>query len=66
MHGLSTTHIDVSLWSVFAGSEQACLAPDPREFVDVRWWDFDEIRHLPGSRFDPHSPRFVEKIGQRL
>lgn len=60
--GRSETHTDVSLWFAFSGRRATELAPDPGEFVDTRWWDFDDIDHAPGTRFDPHLPRFVRKL----
>ena len=58
-------HVDVSLWYVFtverarAGS---MTGADHDEFVDGRWWAFDEIVHGPDTRFDPHLPRFKTKL----
>ncbi len=60
--GVSEAHTDVSLWFAFEGSQERQLAPDKREFVATRWWDFDDIEHGPGTRFDPHLPRFVKKL----
>lgn len=65
--GSSKPHTDVSLWFVFDGSKSGDeLAPDAGEFVDARWWGFEEIGHRPATRFDPHLPRFVEKLRRRL
>lgn len=60
--GLSAPHTDVSLWFAFAGSSDDELIPDAGEFVAVQWWDFADIAHGPGTRFDPHLPRFVAKL----
>jgi len=60
--GTSRPHTDVSVWFVFDGAEQQSLEPDDGEFVDARWWSFDDIVHGPGTRFDPNLPRFVEKL----
>ncbi len=61
-NGLSDTHTDVSLWFAFEGSRKHQMTPDKNEFVATRWWDFDDIEHGPGTRFDPHLPRFVKKL----
>lgn len=60
--GVSTSHTDVSLWFAFEGSTTEVLSPDPGEFVAARWWGFGEVVHGPGSRLDPHLPRFVDKL----
>jgi 8-oxo-dGTP diphosphatase len=60
--GLSANHTDVSLWFVFEGSPVDAVVPDENEFVEVRWWRFDDIEHEPAARFDPHLPRFIEKL----
>jgi len=60
--GVSESHTDVSLWFAFNGSTEAPLSPDASEFVDTRWWTFDEVAHGPGTRFDPHVPRFIDKL----
>jgi hypothetical protein len=60
--GISASHTDVSLWFAFDGSTETSLSPDAGEFVDTRWWGFDDIVHTAGTRFDPHLPRFVEKL----
>ena len=60
--GVSASHVDVSLWFAFAGATDQSLTPDDDEFVDTQWWTFGEVVHGPGTRFDPHLPRFVEKL----
>jgi 8-oxo-dGTP pyrophosphatase MutT (NUDIX family) len=60
--GVSAGHVDVSLWFAFVGSPDDDLRPDPDEIGAVRWWPFDSIRHGPGTRFDPHLPRFVDAL----
>lgn len=64
--GVSKSHTDVSLWFAFEGSEGDALTPDEGEFADARWWNFDGIVHGPETRFDPHLPRFVEKLRRLL
>ncbi len=63
--GEVTSHTDVSLWFAFEGSVDQPLSPDPGEFHGVRWWGFGEVVHGPGTRFDPHLPRFVQKIDRQ-
>ena len=60
--GRSTSHVDVSLWFVFAGSERVVLSPDDAEFSETRWWSFDEVRGDGRIEFDPHLARFVDKL----
>jgi 8-oxo-dGTP diphosphatase len=42
------------------------LSPDMNEFVDVRWWRFDEITAASTETFDPHLQRFVDKLRRDL
>ncbi|MEZ5247633.1 MAG: NUDIX domain-containing protein [Acidimicrobiales bacterium] len=60
--GTDTPHDDVSLWFAFIAPADTPIRPDPGEFVDTRWWPIGEIEHRPGTRFDPHLPRFLEKL----
>ena len=60
--GLSAGHTDVSLWFAFDGSMGQPVRPDAVEFVEARWWPFAEVVHGPETRFDPHLPRFLEKL----
>ena len=55
-------HLDVSLWHTFSGLISQRLDVDRREASATRWWDFDEVRHGPGTRFDPHLPRAIAKL----
>jgi len=55
-------HTDVSLWYVFDHPDDTELHPDPREFTAVKWWPFDEVKHGPNTRFEPHLPRFLAKL----
>ena len=55
-------HLDVSLWYAFAVPTSAELAWDRREFLGVRWWPYEAIRHGAATRFDPELPRFVAKL----
>lgn len=64
--GRSEPHTDVSLWFVFDGSNREALTPDELEFVDTRWWSFDEVRTDGPVEFDPHLPRFIDKLRHQL
>lgn len=55
-------HLDVSLWYAFAVPTSTELAWDRREFLGVRWWPYEAVRHGDGTRFDPELPRFVAKL----
>lgn len=60
--GLHAGHDDVSLWFAFSAPTDAPIRPDPGEFADTRWWPIDQVSHRPGTRFDPHLPRFLAKL----
>lgn len=60
--GATAGHDDVSLWYAFTADIGDPLSPDRDEFVDIRWWPVTEVRHSPGTRFDPHLPRFLAKL----
>ena len=62
------SHVDVSLWFalVATGDDPPALEVDEREAVGAEWLAFDQIRHGPGTRFDPHLPRAVAKLGALL
>jgi 8-oxo-dGTP pyrophosphatase MutT (NUDIX family) len=64
--GRSERHTDVSLWFVFEGSARAALVPDETEFAGTRWWGFDDVRADGPVEFDPHLPRFLDKLRARL
>lgn len=60
--GRSEPHTDVSLWFVFDGSPEHVLTPDEAEFVDAKWWSFDDVLDDGPVAFDPHLPRFIGKL----
>lgn len=60
--GRSEPHTDVSLWFVFDGSPKDVLTPDEAEFVDAKWWAFDDVLDDRPVAFDPHLPRFISKL----
>jgi 8-oxo-dGTP diphosphatase len=54
-------HKDVSLWYLIAGTRQAPIRLDQREFAGGRWWTPAEIAAADPATFDPHLPRFLAK-----
>ena len=56
-------HVDVSLWFALAGRVGQPLRPDPREFVQVRWWTCAELRDADLARFEPHLLRALDALG---
>lgn len=62
--GLDGGHLDVSLWYAFRGTVGMAVSPDPNEFIDHRWFSFDDI--TPAGRFDPQLPRFIAKLESTL
>lgn len=42
--------------------ENSAQLGEQGEFVDTRWWSFDEVVHGPRTRSDPLLPRFVDKL----
>jgi 8-oxo-dGTP diphosphatase len=61
--GHTAGHTDVSLWYLLGGDSEAPIRFDREEFVDARWFGFDE---LPVERMEPHMTRFVRKAAARL
>jgi ADP-ribose pyrophosphatase YjhB (NUDIX family) len=57
--GLTSGHIDVSLWYLVRAERAQTFKYDEAEFNGVRWFDFSE---LPFERSDPHMRRFIEKL----
>ena len=57
--GMSSGHVDVSLWYVVHANREQSLAHDAGEFAAVRWFAFDGI---PFERSDPNLRRFVAKL----
>lgn len=63
--GPTTDHLDVTLWFVFCHRVDGRLRPDDREFAATDWWPMAQVNHGPGTRFDPHLPRFLSKLAAR-
>lgn len=59
--GMTSGHVDVSLWYVAEVNRDQPLKYDNQEFVSVRWFAFPNI---PFERADPHMERFITKIGK--
>lgn len=57
--GLTAGHTDVSLWYVVRASRHQSFKFDEGEFVDARWFSFEEV---PFERTDPHMKRFIAKL----
>lgn len=62
--GLTTGHIDVSLWYLLRGDMHERLNFDRGEFKDMTWYAFDEILQSHPAIFDPHMHRFTQKLLQ--
>src|SRR5262249_5056273 len=60
------THVDVSLWFVLAGDQDAPLDPDPREDRAVRWVPLDGRDGWPEERLDRGMGRFARKVTAAL
>jgi 8-oxo-dGTP diphosphatase len=60
--GLDPGHRDVSLWYVCDADAGRPIEFDPRELRAARWWRFDELATADAARFDPHLPRFLQKL----
>ena len=57
--GITSGHMDVSLWYVVQVDRTKALTFDIGEFHGVQWFRFDDV---PLGRSDPHLGRFIEKL----
>jgi len=57
--GLTSGHVDVSLWYAVPGSRSVPVTFDADEFNAARWFAFSEV---PLHRSDPHLGRFLAKL----
>jgi 8-oxo-dGTP diphosphatase len=57
--GLTSGHMDVSLWYVVTAPRNQRIRYDSREFAGVSWFAFSEV---PLQRSDPHLGRFLAKL----
>jgi 8-oxo-dGTP diphosphatase len=58
--GLTSGHIDVSLWYVVAAARSQPINYDQHEFAAVSWFAYSAV---PLHRTDPHLARFLAKLG---
>jgi 8-oxo-dGTP diphosphatase len=60
--GLTSGHVDVSLWYVITAPRTQRVTYDEREFAAVRWFRYSDV---PIHRSDPHLARFLAKLGSK-
>lgn len=60
--GRDMGHVDVSLWFLGEGSRAMKLITDQTEFRTAGWWSLTEVVAAPGTGFDPHFQRFMQKV----
>lgn len=58
--GLTSGHIDVSLWYVITAERTQRINYDEQEFLGIRWFPYADV---PFHRSDPHLARFLAKLG---
>jgi 8-oxo-dGTP diphosphatase len=56
--GLTSGHVDVSLWYVVNASKNQRIRYDEDEFNGVRWFQYSDVP----LRSDPHLSRFLAKM----
>lgn len=57
--GLTSGHVDVSLWYVVAAPRAQLISYDEQEFAGVSWFRYSDV---PLHRSDPHLARFLAKL----
>lgn len=57
--GLTSGHVDVSLWYVVQGNRDAPVEFDQEEFHAVRWFRYSQV---PFHRSERHLKRFLAKV----
>lgn len=57
--GLTSGHVDVSLWYVVTVERHQRIDFDEQEFASVKWFPYSEV---PLDRSDPHMVRFLAKL----
>jgi 8-oxo-dGTP diphosphatase len=60
--GLTSGHIDVSLWYVITAPRTQRITYDEHEFAAVRWFRYSDV---PLHHSDPHLARFLAKLGSK-
>lgn len=58
--GLTSGHIDVSLWYVVTAPRTQLIKYDEHEFSGVCWFSYSDV---PLHKSDPHLGRFLAKLG---
>jgi 8-oxo-dGTP diphosphatase len=58
--GITSGHIDVSLWYVVTAARTQHIIYDDHEFAGIRWFRYADV---PLHRSDPHLARFLAKLG---
>jgi 8-oxo-dGTP diphosphatase len=58
--GLTSGHIDVSLWYVVTAARTQRISYDENEFASVCWFPYSDV---PFHRSDRHLARFLAKLG---
>lgn len=57
--GLTSGHVDVSLWYVVAATRTQPISYDEQEFAGICWFRYSDV---PLHRSDPHLARFLAKL----
>jgi 8-oxo-dGTP diphosphatase len=57
--GLTTGHIDVTLWYLVTAARTQRIRYDENEFAGIRWFRYSGV---PFHRGDPHLARFLAKL----
>jgi 8-oxo-dGTP diphosphatase len=61
--GLTSGHVDVSLWYVVSAPRNQPISFDEQEFGSVNWFPYSDA---PLQRSDPHLARFLAKLNNPL
>jgi 8-oxo-dGTP pyrophosphatase MutT (NUDIX family) len=61
--GLTSGHIDVSLWYVVKTTRSQAMTYDPQEFDGIQWFALSDA---PLHRSDPHLERFIRKLRSNI
>ena len=57
--GLTSGHVDVSLWYLVKSERSQTMVYDAQEFDGIKWFEYS---NLPLGRSDPHLERFLRKL----
>ena len=64
--GITAHHTDVSLWYVLEASKTVMIEYDRSEFIDAKWFSFEEILNADILTLDPHMHRFMHKLIRKI